>query len=130
MIFDDLAKPVAILQKKWYENELKVHPPPPNLLRTSNYHDSNGSDSFKQDCSNVKKKYTLKIKHSSKLRQLGNLFYQHVFFSPWVPWDSLTDLNILGNKFLMITLKQFWDLTDDRITWPTFELALLGYLRR
>lgn len=28
MIFDDLAKPVAILQKKWYENELKVHPHP------------------------------------------------------------------------------------------------------
>lgn len=52
------------------------------------------ADSFKQDCSNVQKKYTLKIKHSSKLRQLGNLFYQHVFFSPWVPWDSLTDLNI------------------------------------
>lgn len=130
MTFDDLAKPVAILQKKWYENELKVHPPPPNLLRTSNYHDSNGSDSFKQDCSNVKKKNTLKIKHSSKLRQLGNLFYQHVFFlhgSPGIPSQIWI---FLGNKFLMITLKQFWDLTDDRITWPTFELALLGYLRR
>lgn len=36
----------------------KYTPPPPNLLRTSNYHDSNGSDSFKQDCSNVKKIHT------------------------------------------------------------------------
>lgn len=80
MIFDDLAKPVAILQKKWYENELKVHPPPPNLLRTSNYHDSNGSDSFKQDCSNVKKKIHTKNKTFLETQTVGDLFYQHGFF--------------------------------------------------
>lgn len=74
-------------------NKKYTPPPPPNLLRTSNYHDSNGSDSFKQDCSNVKKKIHTKNKTVLET-QLGNLFYQHVFFSPWVPWDSLTDLNI------------------------------------
>lgn len=94
MIFDDLAKPVAILQKKWYENELKVHPPPPNLLRTSNYHDSNGSDSFKQDCSNVKKKIHTKNKTFLETQTVGEFVLPTCFFSPWVPWDSLTDLNI------------------------------------
>lgn len=55
-------------------------PPPPTLLRTSNYHDSNGSDSFKQDCSNVKKKIHTKNKTVLETQTVGEFVLPTCFF--------------------------------------------------